>query len=133
MPADPFAEEQLWALPERQDFNVSVVFAGKESPRRGLNRLWWAGLGLLVQSVQDERFPTARKIHNALLEDMGYVTKIWRIDKTYRLEADSVAFDEMSDEDFATLFEQARGIVYREWGIDPWSLWKQLKDFNKRG
>lgn len=129
VPADPLAEEQLRAFPEGQDFNVAVTYSGKESPRRGANRWYWAGLGLMAKST--ELWPTSRKLHELILENLGYTTKRYKIDRSWTEEPDSVAESEMSDEDFMSFFERARSWVLIEFDTDPWQEWKDQKDYGK--
>ncbi len=98
---------------------------GTEDKRAGLLRWWWAGLGLLHENIDDERWPTKRKLHNLILEELGFTEKIWRIDGTYRLVVDSVAIDNMEDDAFDNLFEKARAFCVLHWGFDPWETWKE--------
>lgn len=104
---------------------------GAEDRRAGLNRLWWAGLGLLADNIDDERWPTKRKIHNLILEELGFTEKIYRIDGTYRLVVDSIAIDSMEDDDFDRLFEKARAFCIMHWGFDPFDTWVAEKDAEK--
>lgn len=96
---------------------------GAEDRRAGNLRLWWAGIGLLLENTDDERWPTKRKLHNLILEELGFVEKIWRIDGSYRLVVDSIAIDKMEDEDFDRLFEKARAFCHEHFGFDPWETW----------
>lgn len=122
VPADPWALEQLDGIREGEEVHVRVTMVRK----RGTLNLWWAGIGLLVQNLDEEdrkRWPSARKMHDALLEALGFVEKIWRIDGSYRTQVDSIALDNMSEEEFAELFEQAKALVMKLWGWDPWQTW----------
>jgi hypothetical protein len=101
---------------------------GAEDRRAGLLRLWWAGLGMLAENIDDERWPTKRKLHNLILEELGFTEKIWRIDGTYRLVVDSIAIDNMEDDDFDRLFEKSRAFCVEHWGWDPWQTWIDEKD-----
>lgn len=99
--------------------------------RQSQNRLYWAGLGLLVKNfdeADEKRWPTSRHIHDAILDALGYKYRLWRIDGTFKVEIDSVAADKMGDEDFDDLFEKARAIVLKLFGYDPWEAWKAEKD-----
>jgi hypothetical protein len=135
-PADPYAAELADAI--QKDTRLNGRFTrpiGTEDRRAGLLRLWWAGLGLLHDNIDDERWPSKRKLHNLILEELGYVEKIWRIDGTYRLVVDSVAIDNMEDDAFDGLFEKARSFVVTHWGFDPWDMWveeKKAEMANKR-
>jgi hypothetical protein len=99
--------------------------------RQSQNRLYWAGLGFLVKNFDEEdekRWPTSRHLHDAMLDALGYKYKLWRIDGTFKVEVDSVAFEKMDDADFDDLFEKVRAIVFRLWGWNPWDAWKAEKD-----
>lgn len=122
VPIDAWALEQLDALPEGKDLSVRVT------QPRSIGRLnwYWAGLGLLVENLDDEdraKWPNARKMHNAFLEALGYVEKIWRIDGSFRIQVDSIALDNMTEEEFAQLFENVRAMAVRLFGYDPWQVW----------
>lgn len=107
---------------------------GTEDRRAGQLRLWWAGLGLLAENIDDERWPTKRILHELILEELGFVTKFWRIDGSYRLEANSIAIDNMEDDDFDRLFEKARVFCLTHWGFDPWDIWvaeKEAEEVNR--
>lgn len=108
---------------------------GAEDRRAGLLRLWWAGLGMLADNIDDERWPTKRKVHNLILEELGFTEKIWRIDGTYRLVVDSIAIDNMEDDDFDRLFEKAKAFCIKHWGWNPWDTWvaeKQAEIANRK-
>jgi hypothetical protein len=102
--------------------------AKAEDWRSGQMRLWWAGLKLLVDALGDERWPTTRKMHNLILEELGFTERIWRIDGSYRNEVDSIAIDNMEDEAFEALFERARVFCLANFGFDPWQQWVDEKD-----
>lgn len=127
-PLDAWTEERLREVSDHDDLNVVVTLAGKESPRRGANRLYWAGLGLMAKSIDDEKWPTSRKLHELIMENLGYTTKRWRIDNTFELVPDSIAQEEMGDDDFRDFFERAKVWVGIHFGVDPWAEWKAQKD-----
>lgn len=104
---------------------------GSEDRRAGNLRHWWAGIGLLLENTDDERWPTKRKLHNLILEELGFTEKIWRIDGSYRLVVDSIAIDNMEDDDFDRLFEKARAFCLLHWGFDPWQMWVDEKNAEK--
>lgn len=129
VPMDGLAEEQLWAFPERQDFNVAITYAGKESPRRGANRKYWAGLGLMARTT--ELWPTSRKLHELILDSLGYTTKRYKIDHSYVMEPDSISFEQMQDSDFFDFFERARMWMLSTFDVDPWFQWEQEMEARK--
>lgn len=102
--------------------------AKAEDWRSGQMRLWWAGMKLLVDALGDERWPTTRKMHNLILEELGFVERIWRIDGSYRNEVDSIAIDNMDDDAFEVLFERARVFCLANFGFDPWQQWVDEKN-----
>lgn len=126
-PADAWAAEQIDALPRNKRLNARIT------EQRSLGQLgwYWAGLALLVDNFDDadrEKWPNSRKFHKMVLEALGYFDKIWRIDGTYRIEVDSIAFDEMTEDEFQTAFEAVRAFVVKQWGYDPWDMWKAERD-----
>lgn len=126
VPIDAWAMEQLDAIPEYKEVAVTV----SEERSRGSLNLWWAGLGLLVSNLNDEddhRFPTSRRLHEAFLEDLGYVEKVYRVDGSFTLRAMSVALDNMEEADFKILMERAAKIAIEYFGYDPWQTWKDAR------
>ena len=124
VPIDAWAAEQLDAIPNGKDLSVRVT----QSRSRGKLNLWWAGLGLMVDNLPDHQrdmWPTARALHEALLESMGFVHKLWRIDGTYRVQVDSIALDNMDEEEFSEVFERGRAICMQIAGYDPFETWVQ--------
>lgn len=134
MPADPMAEEQAnrtFVQGAEVDAKIARAVANAHDWRRGQNALYWAGLGLLVKNFDDdnaEKWPTARHFHDAILQHFGYTYRQWKIDGTFKLEIDSIAFDKMEDPDFEVLFEKTRGVVVTLFGYDPFDAWKAEKD-----
>ena len=129
VPADPQSYETIETLKENKTYSVEI----KESRSRGESNLYWAGLGVLVENFDDEsekKWPTTRHYHNALLEHLGYTYRQWKVDGTFKVEIDSVAFDKMSDEDFKALFEKARAVTVQLFGYDPWDEWLKLRGTN---
>lgn len=127
VPIDPWAREQIDALPEGKDLHVRA----SERRTHGLNGLYWAGLGLLVDNFDEadaKMWRTSKRLHKTLLCELGYVERIYRIDGTFTEQADSVAFDEMDEADFKELFEHVRAMVVKRWRYDPWDLWKANRD-----
>lgn len=132
VPINAWSSEQLQSLPENVDLNARVTRASpKESRRHGTNAMYWAGLGLMVENFDEEdekAWPTSRKLHNLIAEELGYTTKIYRIDRSYRLEVDSVAFDAMTDDEFEVFVEKARAWMVAHFGWDPVQAWIDNKE-----
>lgn len=103
----------------------------KPDRTRGDLRLYWAGLGVLHDNLDEddtERWPTKRKLHDTMMDALGFVHKVYRLDNSYRLETDSIALDNMSEEDFKSVMEMVRAAVVKRWGYDPWDEWTKRKD-----
>jgi len=127
VPVDAWGAEQIDALPRDVEYALSYT---RPATATGKRNWYWAGLGLLVENFSDEhraKWPSARKVHNMLMEAMGYVDRLWRVDGTFRIEVDSVSFDKMDDAEFSELFETARSIVAPLFGYDPWSKWMDAR------
>lgn len=132
VPVDGWGEEQLREIPEGKDLNVTTTEArGEKSPRRKAQNWYWAGLGLLTENVDETKWPTARKLHKLIMQELGYTTRFYRIDGTYKEEVDSIAIDEMLDEEFMAYFERARTWVIANFGSEPWDEWKKRKDMER--
>lgn len=139
VPENPWSLELLEGFPEGKPLAVEL----KTARSRGELNLYWAGLTVLVDNfdaADEQRWPTARKYHDAMLDSLGYSYKLWRLDGTdldgnpiysFKNQVDSVALDAMSDEEFKVLFERVRGITVKLFGYDPWDAWKQMKDDEK--
>lgn len=132
--ADPASLERVdrtFVQGAEVDARVVRAVANAHDWRRGQNALYWAGLGLLVKNFDEdnaEKWPTARHFHDAILQHFGYTYRQWKIDGTFKLEIDSIAFDKMDDSDFEALFEKARGVIVTLFGYDPFDAWKAEKD-----
>lgn len=123
-PIDAWSEEQVLALPQGITFNVRTT---EDRSRSELN-LYWAGLGYLRETaVDDLKWPTTRKLHRTIMEALGYVERIYRIDGSYWVEPDSIALNEMEDAEFKTYFERAKTFVWLNWHVDPWAEWLKEK------
>ena len=126
-PADAFAQEQLDGLPRNTDLSIEP----KLVTGSGQRRLYWAGLGLLAQNIEDDRWPTSRHLSNMLLTTLGYVDIAWRMDGSYYLTPNSLAVDNMEEPEFLAYFERARAEVVKRFEWDPWEAWKDEKDAEK--
>lgn len=129
-PADAWASEQIDALPRNKRLNARIT----EQRSLGALGWYWAGLALLVDNLDDAeatRWPTSRKMHKLILEELGYFEKVYRIDGSFRTEVDSIAFDEMDEPEFRIVFEKARAFVLKHWGWDPWQTWMDEREAQK--
>lgn len=126
-PTDPWSLERLCAYPERTPLGVTLTSAR----RRGKNALYWAGLALLVENIEDEHYPTSRKLHEGILDELNMTTILWRIDKTFRVVPDSIAFDNMDDPEFDIFFENAQRLIVGRWGWSPFDEWIKLAEAKK--
>lgn len=125
--ADPYSEEVLSELEDHLKYRVDI----KSDRRKGDLNLWWAGIGLLHYNLSEEEeaiWPTTRKLHNAILDALGYTEREYKIDGSYRVVVDSVALDNMDQSTFSRMFEMARAVTVKRWGWDPWEEWKRIKD-----
>lgn len=126
-PTDPWSLERICAYPERTPLGVTVTSAR----RRGKNAIYWAGLALLVDNIEDEHFPTSRKLHDGILDELRMITRIWRIDGTFIEVPDSIAFDAMDDPEFEIFFEKAQALIVARWGWSPFDAWLKLQEEKK--
>lgn len=121
-PVDAYSAELADQLPRgtRLEGHFTAV-TGKADARAGNTRLYWAGINLLHENTDE--FPTARKLHDHILEELGFFTRHPRIDGGERREIDSTK--EMEDDEFATMWELAKTYVLARWRFDPWEKWKE--------
>lgn len=130
-PLDPWSMERLCVYAEGVPLGITITSA----KRRGKNGLYWAGLALLVDNIEDPQFPTSRKLHEALLDHLGMTTKLWRIDRTFREVPDSIAFDSMEDAEFDIYFERAQQTIVDRWKWSPFDAWvaekQQAQDWKR--
>lgn len=118
---DWYSSEKLEAYPEGVDLSVRIT----SSKRIGALNWYWAGLGLFCENTEDERWPSSRKMHETIMEELGFTTKIWRIDGSFRVVTDSIAIENMGDDEFAIVFEKARAFIVLHFNYDPWEIWMQ--------
>lgn len=126
-PVDPWSAGEAELIPE----NVPMMAEIKPDRTRGDLKLYWAGLGLLHDNLDDDdrvRWPVKRKLHDTMMDALGFVHRIYRLDNSYRLETDSVALNNMSEEEFKVVLETMRAAVVKRWNYDPWDAWGKLKD-----
>ncbi len=132
-PVDAYAAEQLQKLheelPKGEFFaRLSRLTAKGKDERQGIRGLWWAGVNLLAESVEDPAWDTPRKAHERILEGLGYVRPRWRANGSLELVVVSTTEENMDDEEAQVLQERARPMVLQKWGFDPWQKWVDQKE-----
>ncbi len=130
VPVDHWSREKLHTYPEGQTLNLTMTTA----KRIGKLNMYWAGLGTLLHNLDDDstkQWPTTRALHNMLMEEFGYMEKIYRIDGTWSLVPNSIAIDNMDDDDFEVLFEKARQFMVAALDYDPWDEWAAKRTAQK--
>lgn len=127
---DAYSLQQIDALPEGKELSVrvSVMSSTGKTEREGARGLWWGGLGVLCENVEDQRYDTPRKAHDEILRGLGFVRPRWRIDGSVTMDPVSTADGAMDDDEFSVLQERARAFVLDRIGFDPWEMWKAEKD-----
>lgn len=131
-------DPKSWALFE--SLKNGSWYAATVKADRSLGKLghWWAGLQWMIDRWQHEGdrrgqvFITSRKLHDAALKMLGYTTEVYDLDgNVVGIEADSISFEAMSEAEFLEMFERARVMAFKYWGIDPWAEWQAEKQAEK--
>lgn len=126
-PADPWADERF-----HTDYKIDQPYGVVVSnpARNGMLGLWFAGIRLLFDN--QEEYATERKLHEAILKDLGLSHPVYRIDGTFVKDVvDSIALEAMTDEEMTVVQEKARSYAEGRWGYDPWRLWVEQQDAKK--
>lgn len=121
-PIDPWSEERLYGYAEKTPLDI-VATNAKRKNKLGL---YWAGLGTLQHNLseeQDKLWPTQRALHGMLMLEVGVTLIQYRQDQTYFFIPDSIAINNMGDDDFDIVFERVRQVVNDLFGWDPWDIW----------
>lgn len=114
MPASPFDAEELDRFAPGAEFDL-VPRARRSSK---LQRTYWLALSRVVKATGAK--PTAEKLHDALLWDLGYVSVETDFAGIPRLVRDSTAYDAMrTDAEFRPYFDQAMARLAELVGFDP--------------
>lgn len=127
---ETYGLEKLCSYPEEQILNVTITSA----KRMGKLALYWAGLGMLLENLnelEEQHWPTTRHLHIMLMQELGFVEKLWRIDGTFKIVPNSIAIDAMDDDDFDRVLERCRQFVVDAKGFDPWDMWVEKKNAEK--
>jgi hypothetical protein len=118
-PVSAYDAEQMDAFIPNTEFDIKPR-TKRSNPQ---NRLYWQVLTRMVAATKlRDRYPNARKLHKALLREVGMVDVSFDLDGTPRLTEDSTAFDAMSAEDFKAYFDAAIEALADIIGADPLSL-----------
>jgi hypothetical protein len=121
-PTEPWADERMSSYPMNASLGVTIT----NFKRAGKMGWYWGGLALLLENLDEAsqlQWPTTRKLHNMLMEELGHTEKIYRIDGSFRVVPDSIAIDNMDDPTFEAFFERVRAFMVEHWGDDPWQMW----------
>lgn len=137
---DPYTQEIiLTKLKQGKSYKVTVVEDRTSDKRRGQHRFFFGGLGLLLENLPEadaKRWRSLDSLRAMLMEALGYTHRTYFLDHKsadgvgWRNEVDSIAFANMSDEDFDRLVEQMRGIAIGRWGFDPWTEWSATHGYD---
>lgn len=107
-PADRHAAEELRKIPHRHTVAMRVL-----RPRSHEQlALYWRCLERVVEATGKFRSP--QELHLALKIACGRVETVRLVDGRHVLVPDSVAFDQMSQDDFQAYFNDAMRIVESE-------------------
>lgn len=154
VPADPFSQETLDKLKPGYEYKVTIT----EDRSRGDLKLYWAGIGLLVANykgpdaamvfVGDTPFdpgflwPSSRDYHEAMMKAAGNVTRKYSLKFDdpdhpegvvhWTEEVDSIALDNMENDDFLEYWEFAQYFTVKVFGWNPWDEWKALHPYPKK-
>ncbi len=148
-PVDYVSEEMIRGLKRNKKYKVEI----REDRSRGDLNLYWAGIGLLVQNysgpggavckINGRRYdpsrlwPTSRSYHEMLMKATGHMKKKYFIDRDkpggigWTEEVDSIALDNMSDEDFKSYWELAQALTVELFDFSPWEAWKEAHPLPK--
>lgn len=107
-----------------------VGLAISDPARNGMMGLYFAGLKLLFEN--QDKFATNKKLREEILKKIGYSKKLYRVDGTFLKEVpDSMAIENMTDEEMSIVQEKSRAYVVATWGWDPWSTWVEQQEERK--
>ena len=115
-PASAFDADLLSVHP------VGAQFEMKPLKHRSLpqQRLYWQMLSKAVEACAlGDKDPTAPKLHDAMLRELGYVTVTYELGtgKPY-ITRDSTAFDKMTADEFKGYFDRASAKLSEITGVD---------------
>ncbi len=126
VPFCPYSEERLEGLPKSKDLFVQIT---QRRSNKQLN-LWWAGLALAVHNFDDDmisKYPTSRHLSDAFLIHLGFKTAQYNIDGSISVNADSIAFENMEQEQYNLVFQRAELVAEKWLGYNPWEAWLKNK------
>lgn len=132
-PADAYAAEQYDQLPEGKELSVrvSVMSSTGKTQREGARGLWFGGLELLSQNVDDVAYDSKAKAKDSILRELGYVRPRYLVGNRVEYIPISTSEAEMPDEEFLQLMERSAALIEAKFGWNPWEAWKAEKDAEK--
>ena len=118
VPATKLAESMLSSVPNGGECEVTI------RRRRNLahNGKYWAILHAVIASGASVKYPTAYKLHQALLFGLNYVTPLTTLKNEVVLVPDSTAFDALDQIHFAEYYQAAMALLGQLLGRDPEEL-----------
>lgn len=126
-PADQWAQERFHT--DLSDGKI-VGLAITDPARSGMLGLYFAGLKLLFENQED--YATEKKLREAILKDLGFSTKLYKVDGTFLKDVpDSMALEAMGDEEMAIVQERSRTWAVEHYGFDAWQLWVEQQEARK--
>lgn len=129
VPGDPWSAETIDKMEPGKVWRIDL----KTDRKHGTLNHWWAGLAYMVERFEEyapeiaQKYPSSRKLHEALLIHLGYVEVIHQLRGGVVLRADSIRFEAMDEAEFQRLFEKARVATLEFWDVDPWQEWQDAK------
>jgi hypothetical protein len=108
-----FDGECLEATPIGTEFDL-IPRTRRSLPQ---HRMYWATLSRVVKATG--RWPTAEKLHDAVVRACGYVDVNYGLDGNPYVTRDSTAFDAMNAAEFRAYFDQAMEKLAEAIGFDP--------------
>lgn len=123
VPSHSSDAEMLAMMDRSKDVEVTI------KQRRSLPamRRYWAILSECVAAMDDARWPTAEKLHDALKLATGYVETFHTLDGLAVIRADSIAFSRMDNAEFRGFQARAFRVINEKFGFDPEALGTDLK------
>lgn len=123
-PASSYDAEELDAAPVGTEFDI-VSRTRRSNPQ---NRMYFGILSAMIGATSlGDQWPTAHKLHEAILTELGYVTREPRFGSPPVPIPDSTAFEAMDPEDFRLYFDQAMMLLSELTGVDPLTIARQGK------
>lgn len=116
IPVSAFDQEQMMGDAIGTEYKL-VKLTKRSLPQQ---RAYWKALSLVV--ANDDRWPTAEALHDALKRSCGYVTVIYDLKGNPFVTTDSTAFDAMDTDAFKGFMDKAMAKLAEAIGWDPLSF-----------